>query len=246
MNGNICEMFSSIQGEGLLVGCRQVFVRFAGCNLSCEYCDTPGSRDIHQSCRVETEPGSRRFKNVANPLCAETAALHIGLLCRVRPHSISFTGGEPLLQTDFLHELLHKLQTLHVQKYLETNGTLADELGKVISLLDVISMDIKLPSSSKMTYWKQHRVFLETARQKSVFIKAVVSADTTKEECRQAAELVREVDDTIPFILQPVTPAGSGPHHPDPARMLNLQAFMLNYLQDVRVIGQTHKFMGQL
>ncbi|MDX9694125.1 MAG: 7-carboxy-7-deazaguanine synthase QueE, partial [Methanothermobacter sp.] len=45
MRAPIMEVFSSIQGEGLLVGCRQIFIRFAGCNLNCKYCDTPESRN---------------------------------------------------------------------------------------------------------------------------------------------------------------------------------------------------------
>ncbi|HPX77174.1 MAG TPA: 7-carboxy-7-deazaguanine synthase QueE, partial [Methanobacterium sp.] len=43
MNTRISEIFSSIQGEGKLVGRRQVFIRFSGCNLTCNYCDTPQS-----------------------------------------------------------------------------------------------------------------------------------------------------------------------------------------------------------
>lgn len=244
--GNIFEMFSSIQGEGLLVGCRQVFVRLGGCNLNCCYCDTSNSQRVQSICRIETDPGTRCFKNVDNPLAAETAAHYIASLCSVRPHSVSFTGGEPLLQTDFLEELLYKVQALRIQRYLETNGTLVDELAKVISLLDIIGMDIKLPSSSKMACWKQHRAFLEIARQKSVFVKVVVSADTPDEECRMAAELVKEIDHTIPLILQPITSTIPAIKVPDPARMLDMQAYMLNFLADVRVIPQTHKFMGQL
>ncbi|MEM4195978.1 MAG: 7-carboxy-7-deazaguanine synthase QueE, partial [Methanothermobacter sp.] len=45
MKAPIMEVFSSIQGEGLLLGKRQIFIRFAGCNLNCSYCDTPESRD---------------------------------------------------------------------------------------------------------------------------------------------------------------------------------------------------------
>ncbi|MDF1532664.1 MAG: 7-carboxy-7-deazaguanine synthase QueE, partial [ANME-2 cluster archaeon] len=38
------EIFNSIQGEGIFTGMRQVFVRFQGCPLHCDYCDTPQSR----------------------------------------------------------------------------------------------------------------------------------------------------------------------------------------------------------
>ena len=36
----INEIFSSIQGEGLYIGSKQLFIRFCGCNLKCNYCDT--------------------------------------------------------------------------------------------------------------------------------------------------------------------------------------------------------------
>ena len=51
MKTHINEVFSSIQGEGTLIGRRQVFIRFSGCNLDCNYCDTSKSRD----------PSFRRF-----------------------------------------------------------------------------------------------------------------------------------------------------------------------------------------
>ena len=45
MKTSINEVFSSIQGEGILLGRRQIFVRFSGCNLDCNYCDTSKSRN---------------------------------------------------------------------------------------------------------------------------------------------------------------------------------------------------------
>ncbi|MBN1405468.1 MAG: 7-carboxy-7-deazaguanine synthase QueE, partial [Candidatus Omnitrophica bacterium] len=41
---NVLEIFSSIQGEGIYVGERQIFIRFAGCNLNCVYCDTKNNK----------------------------------------------------------------------------------------------------------------------------------------------------------------------------------------------------------
>ena len=45
---SIKEIFTSIQGEGLYVGYKQLFVRFCGCNLSCDYCDTDYSKTNSQ------------------------------------------------------------------------------------------------------------------------------------------------------------------------------------------------------
>ena len=99
MQRSIIEMFSSIQGEGKYVGCRQVFVRFAGCNLACRYCDTENAPAKHRVCQVETHAGSRAFREEKNPLSLAQAAEEINRLLREVPHqAVSFTGGEPLLQ----------------------------------------------------------------------------------------------------------------------------------------------------
>ena len=64
MTAPIVELFSSLQGEGLLVGERQVFVRFAGCNLECAYCDTPAARSAPPTCRVEATPGAQDWQEL--------------------------------------------------------------------------------------------------------------------------------------------------------------------------------------
>lgn len=239
---NLVEIFSSIQGEGLYVGARQVFVRFAGCNLTCTYCDTPDSRQFSTHARVERTPGERDFIEIVNPVAIDDLAHRINSLLTIRHHSISLTGGEPLCQAKLIAELAPKLKA---PIYLETNGTMVEQLATVLPYIDIVSMDIKLPSTSGKHYWQEHHEFLRLAAAKDIFVKIVISGQSSKEELRQAFELVAAINDTIPVILQPVTPV-NGCEAVSPEAMLAYQAQALALLKHVRVIPQTHKLMGQL
>ena len=243
MKENLIEIFSSIQGEGKYVGCRQVFVRFEGCNLDCRYCDTENMPGSHAFCQSETHAGSRAFVKLPNPLTLETVAAKINAMLQEVPHqAISFTGGEPLLHADFIKALAGQVQA---KFFLETNGTLDQQLGDCIDVCDIISMDIKLPSIVSQPQWEAHRRFIAIARQKDLYIKLVVAAETTMTEFRQAVDLVAEMAPDTLFIIQPVTPFG-GCQAASPEQILQCQNYALSKLADVRVIPQTHKMIGQI
>jgi len=243
---DLVEVFSGIQGEGLYVGCRQAFVRFAGCNLRCRYCDTRYAWDAPAACAMECEPGCRAFDDVPNPVSASD------LQERLRPwlagsslhHSVALTGGEPLLHADFLAVLLPRLRQSGVRTYLETNGTMPESLAEVVGDVDVIAMDIKLPSATgEKPRHEANRRFLETAIRREVFVKVVFSDATGAGEVDAAARLVAAVDRDIPLVLQPVTPPADAAA-PAPGKALALQAVAAGRLGNVRVIPQTHKLTG--
>jgi organic radical activating enzyme len=250
----LVEIFSSIQGEGILVGRRQIFVRTYGCNLRCTYCDSPETlkeSGIPAMCRVEEEPGSWQFSE--QPNCMPAAQL-TGIVKRYlqQPHhSISITGGEPLLHHRFLGRWLPEIKALGLKVFLETNGLLVDQLKPLLPLLDYVSMDIKPPTATGLeaqATWPRHRAFLTTASNAGITVygKMVITTGTTDAELDAAAELIATVNPSIPLILQPVTPCGAERNSPTPARLIQLHARASYTLEDVRVIPQTHKMMQLL
>ncbi len=241
----LIEVFSSIQGEGLMVGCRQVFVRLAGCNLACRYCDTEFKPTAY--CRIEEVPGTDVFSQVPNPVGLEVLQKTLAKWLKEIPgahHSLSLTGGEPLLQADVLAHWLPELsESLPI--HLETNGTLAEALIPLRSHLAFISMDIKLQSvTGAETPWEDHRQFLAAARERAGQVKVVIGEATPLAEIEQATRLVHEVAPEYPLILQAMTRAGrSGVSG---RMLLDMQARAARIHPSVRVIPQTHRFLDVL
>ncbi|MBU1112488.1 MAG: 7-carboxy-7-deazaguanine synthase QueE [Candidatus Omnitrophica bacterium] len=219
MKAKISEIFKSIQGEGLYQGREQVFVRFFGCNLNCRFCDT----------RFEF------FKEATlEDLVVEINSFGSG-------HSVSLTGGEPLLQVGFLGDLIKELKKQGQTTYLEANGTLPDKLSQVIDNIDIVAMDFKLPSSTgDRRFWSEHRKFLEIARSKKVFVKVVIGKNTQISDLEKAIEIVGETDREVPFILQPENPFEDELED----KLDNFKKICQKGLADVRVIPQLHKIIG--
>lgn len=218
----ILEVFPSLQGEGLYVGERQVFVRFWGCNLDCVFCDT-----VKGALPIEMDSD--------------------GLLNRIERydtkhkifHSVSLTGGEPLLQFQFLKEFLPSLRKKFIV-YLETNGSMPNSLNEIIDLVDIISADIKLPSSAGgFPLWDLHRDFLKVAKKKEVFVKIVLTKQTKKRDLNFAMAVIEQVDKNIPLVLQPVTPNNRFDKM-NMNEIMGFYAFAKSRLENVKLIPQMH------
>jgi 7-carboxy-7-deazaguanine synthase len=243
--GHVMEIFSSVQGEGPLVGVPQIFFRLYRCNLRCRWCDTPESFALTGKGKVESPPASRQFLDFENPISPEKAIELLVPFLEKPHHSISFTGGEPLVQYRFLKKLLPILKEKKEKIFLETGGTLPELLEELIPWIEVVSMDLKLPSSTKeKPFWEKHEAFLKIAAQKEVYVKIVATDDTKEEELEVAFKLVKKIAAKIPVVLQPVTPF-NGALPPKETQILKWQEKGLRFLSDVRIIPQVHKLMNQ-
>lgn len=127
----VIEVFTSIDGEQPRMGEITTFVRLAGCNLKCNYCDTANSQD----------KGSGEETTVRE------------LLKQIRQVSVSnnvtITGGEPLLQMDAVEELCQRLRVLGYNINIETNGTINPTLPLLTSVTSMV-YDYKSPELFKI------------------------------------------------------------------------------------------------
>jgi 7-carboxy-7-deazaguanine synthase len=261
------EVFSAIQGEASLVGERQVFVRLTGCNIRCAYCDQPEALEKRPGpCRIERTPGRRDWEVVASPLPISALAAAVDELWRLLPHhSISLTGGEPLLQSRRVVALARQLAAGGRPVMLETNGTLVPALKKILPWIAYVSMDVKLPSvDGERVAPATHQQFLHTALEAgaTTWVKIVIGADTDPHQFDEAIHMVATVADQRPggpvgpmhpgterqpdVFLQPMTPFGAATAAPTPEQVLELHERALRQYPRVRVVPQTHKSMGQL
>jgi organic radical activating enzyme len=224
----ISEIFFSYQGEGLFVGQPQVFIRFCGCNLRCNYCDTP---------QTQTLPGDEAYFSMATII--EKAKKYARRHIPQGKRTVALTGGEPLLYATFLQSFLPELKRTGAAVYLETNGTLPESLKKIIRHVDVVSMDMKLPSACGETWWDEHREFLRTGEKKT-FVKVVLTGDTTDKEIRKVIALVSDVSTAIPLVFQPAT-ASAKCSSAEPPKIFEWTHAARKKLKYVHVLPQMHK-----
>lgn len=230
MKAHINEIFSSIQGEGKLIGRRQVFIRFSGCNLDCNYCDTPQSRNPEFGPVFSEE---KLFNSVDKLLTPDF-------------HSISFTGGEPLLHSDFIKSFLEKYD---FNCLLETNGSLPSNLRKIAPLINYASVDIKLPEHGSTNNW--NKLFINELKSLNLLIdeetntycKIVVMPSTKVDIIKSIASKIHdEISDVsnLSLVIQPSSPLESWVE--ESKKLFEISQKAGEYL-DVLTIPQVHKIL---
>lgn len=221
MEARIKEIFESIQGEGPVVGYKQLFIRFCGCNLDCDYCDT----DFDVSGAELYHP-----KDLAEKIISDFDLNKI--------HSISLTGGEPLLNADFINEFTNLLPKIKI--YLETNATLSEQLIKIKDKIDIISADIKLPSATGKDTFELHDSFLQSCAGVYTFAKIVFDNNITESEIKRCCQLGQKCG--IELILQPKMDENN--LSVDNVFCEKILDKFLNLYPNVRLIPQVHKFLN--
>jgi organic radical activating enzyme len=239
MAAYLSEVFTSIQGEGPDAGTPAVFLRFAGCNLECSYCDTPASRQRSPVFQVRGPGG---LEEIANPVAsADLIRIVEGTGGPMRLAVL--TGGEPLLQPAAVADMGTKLKETGLTVHLETNGTLPMALREIAGAVDLVAMDLKLPSSQAGEDLSSvHEEFLRSAEPGRAVVKIIIPGDAPDKEVLDGVRLVARINREIPVFLQPVFD-GSSPEVDGP-RLLRLLREAAGMVTDVRLSVQMHKVIG--
>lgn len=226
------------------MGTPQVFVRFAGCDLHCAYCDTPHARTTPAECAVQMPGGDE--KRLPNPISLQTAVNAICELADADPmlKSVALTGGEPLLQAAYIAELAPAIARRGLGIYLETAGHLPAQLETVIDAMSTISGDIKLHETMEAPVaYETMAEFWRIAVRTEAFAKVVLTDRVTLDGFRQACTALGASIRMLPVVLQPVTPVG-GVRPPAPETLWLLAREAERWFGGVRVVPQCHRLMG--
>jgi 7-carboxy-7-deazaguanine synthase len=214
-----------------------------GCNLSCVFCDTPQARRPAATCKVEKVPGSGQYDYVPNTLSVDDVMQVVKKLRLPGHHSVSVTGGEPLVQAAFLRELLPAINAEGLQVYLETNSTMPEELEGLIPHIEHIAADIKLASSTgEPERFDVNIEFLKRCVVADLFVKVVVTEETDPEEFIKAVRMVKDSGRAGIIVIQPVT-GRRGEVGVGGAVLLELQSRALEVWGDVRVIPRVQHLL---
>jgi organic radical activating enzyme len=231
----LSEVFTSIEGEGILFGTKTLFVRLAGCPLNCHWCDTPYA--------LPMESGELYSMKEAKDLLSRNL--------QPNTYKVNFTGGEPLAQHEAVRELAVYAREIGLRTYLESACYDSARFAAVLSYIDICKIEFKLEDAAavdKKTYptlLKNELECLKLAAEagKTTYVKVVVTNSSDLDEFQ---DLVRNVFASISaghlagFIIQPS-------HKTDEPSLEKLFGFydaVYPYYSEVRVVPQLHKAIG--
>ena len=235
MKVRIFEVFTSVEGEGILYGTKTLFVRLAGCPFSCFYCDTKESLPL--------DSGDEYSIDDANQL--------INKKLKNQTYKVNFTGGDPLIQHEAVALLAKNIQNKKIPTYLESSCFDIDRFNHVLPFIDIIKIEFKTKDSDFIDSQHYEKLISHTMKclqssvnaKKITYIKIVVSSKTQPKDFKK---LINEIftiisnDDIDGFIIQPTY----GISEPSLDLLLNLYDLVYPFYIDVKVVPQLHKLLG--
>lgn len=232
----VSEIFTSIEGEGIFVGKKTMFIRLSGCHLKCRWCDTKYALPLDSGTDYQID----EIKDV--------------IIKELRPftYKVNFTGGEPLLQTEAVIELADfiKKQT-NLKTYMESSCFDSELFSKVLPYIDICKIEFKTDDSNVVEDEEYDNLLLNEIRclelavesNKATYIKIVVTNSTNLESFKNLVYNISKrikPSDILGFIIQP----SFGIDQPTVNKLLDTYDIVEPMFPEVRIIPQLHKEIG--
>lgn len=235
MKVRLSEIFTSVEGEGILYGTKTLFVRLAGCPFKCFYCDTPEALPMDSG----------------NEFTIEDACSHIDKNLKNNTYKVNFTGGEPLVQNEAVFEMAKYVKSRNIPTYLESSCYDSKKFQSVLPFIDYIKIEFKTPDSEFVEpqhYSDLIKNALECLKlainsHKITYIKIVVSSKTEPNHIKELTEKIFKViskGEISGFIIQPT----HGISEPSLEKLLEFYDIVYPFYTQVRVVPQLHKIIG--
>jgi len=231
----IFEIFTSIEGEGILYGTKTLFVRLAGCPYSCFYCDTLDALPLDSGKEYSiTEACNLIDSNLQD-----------------NTFKVNFTGGEPLIQHEAVSELAKHVKALGIPTYLESACFDSKKFLHVLPSIDFVKIEFKTIDSEfidKKHYPNLIRNTLECLQaaieaKKTTYIKTVISSKTELDSFKELLDQIFKIvskENISGFIIQPTTSLSEPPLE----QLLEFYDNVYPYYDEVRVVPQLHKIIS--
>lgn len=214
-------IYLATEGEGVLLGHPQVFIRLQGCAIGCLNCDSKDTWDFNEN-------NSKTISQVI------TDILEIGPKIR----RASITGGDPLHPkfSAGLKQLIFELRQRNFFISIEASGMRFDD--EIFDIVNWISFDFKTPSTGVTTPLKNIEKLIKQFDGKSQ-IKAVIENRYDFDKFFEVFDKLKDIESSVPWVVTPAyTPGEEFPQE----RFVSILNWNYEKGAPFRVIAQQHKW----
>ncbi|MGD2106663.1 MAG: 7-carboxy-7-deazaguanine synthase QueE [Nitrosopumilaceae archaeon] len=235
MKVRLFEIFTSVEGEGILYGTKTLFVRLAGCPFTCFYCDTKESLPLDSGTEYALDEACKLIdSNLKN-----------------QTYKVNFTGGDPLVQYQAVAELAKHVKNKKIPTYLESSCFDSKKFDYILPFIDIVKIEFKTKDSEFVDSKHYEKLIANTmdclkssiSSKKITYIKIVVSSKTNLNDF---GDLVTNIFNSISknqidgFVIQPTY----GIAEPSLDLLLKMYDVVYPFYNEVKVVPQLHKFIG--